>query len=95
MHTEKRELLVGKHEFGRADIGDEHALFNESVRIVVLANAKAGNPPFFVKDRLRLLRFEVERRASLARPAQRAVKRMQTSDLFYALAYCFETGSFA
>ena len=81
MHAPERRLFVARDEVGGADVGGEHAFFNEAVCVVACARDDALNVPAFVADDFGLYRVKVQRAALFARREQRAEHVLQVQQV--------------
>ena len=65
MNTEECPALFLDHEVRGTDVRDEHALLDETVRVIVFAHLEFADDALVVKDGHRLLRLQVERMACI------------------------------
>ncbi|CAJ0881046.1 hypothetical protein R76727_03343 [Ralstonia mannitolilytica] len=77
MHTVQRRVLVLLEHFGGADIGRQHALLDQPVRVVARARQDLFDLALRVADDVRLGRVEVDRATLTACLEQRLIQLVQ------------------
>ena len=85
MNTEECPALFLDHEVRGADVRDEHALLDETVRVIVFAHLEFADDALVVKDGHRLLRLQVERMACIPGLAQRLEEFVKRTDVVKAI----------
>ena len=63
VHAKQRRMIVAGKEVGSADVGSQHALLDQTVRVVALGGNDALDLAFAVEKHVRLDGFEVDRTA--------------------------------
>ena len=86
VHTKQRHLVVMQNEIGCTDIGHQHALFNESVRLRAYTRHDFLDAPRFIADDLCLHRIEIYGTTHFARAQQSGVHPMQMKQMRYQLS---------
>ncbi len=81
MNTEQRRLVGFLDEARRRDVGQDHALFDQLVRIVTLGLFDTLNAALGVEDKLRLFALKRDPAALCARLIQHFVEVMQLFDV--------------
>ena len=77
MHAVKRRQFVATNVFGGADIGNNHAFFNQTVRFEAVARLDGFNLAFAVVNKFRLARMEINDAARQACRPQNTVNGLQ------------------
>ena len=83
MDTEQRRLQRLFNKACGGDVRQNHALFDQFMRIVTLRLLNALNAAFSVKDKLRFFALEGDPAAFFTGAIQHFIKRMQLFDMFH------------
>ena len=83
VNTEQRRLFCLLYEACRRDVGEDHALFNQLVRVVTLRLLDTLNAAFGVENELRLFALKGDAAALCARLLKGFIEGMQLFNVFY------------